>query len=168
MIGRRKLRWSAAALLVIAGGLAAVLVSGSFAASGGPDNFQYTVNPLVVPADNGTSPETFTNPFCSTRSGVQTLVCYTPSDIKTAYDYPSGLDGTGQTIVIVDAYGSPTVQEDLAAFDARFGLPAPPGGLQVVCPDGCPNTSLNNPTMQVAGWGEETSQIGRASCRERV
>lgn len=149
---RRNLRWGAVALLVMAGGLAAVLAAGS-ARADSPDNFTYVVNPFVQPADNGTSPQTFTNPFCSSS----TLVCYTPNDIKTAYNYPSGLTGAGQTIVIVDAYGSPTVQDDLATFDARFGIPAPPGGLQVVCPAGCPNTSFNNAPNATVGWGEETS-----------
>ena len=33
---------------------------------------------------------------------------------------------TGQTIAIVDAYNAPKVQSDLAAFDKKFGLAAPP------------------------------------------
>jgi subtilase family serine protease len=35
-------------------------------------------------------------------------------------------DGTGQTIAIIDAYNEPTITSDLAAFDATFGLAAPP------------------------------------------
>ena len=34
-------------------------------------------------------------------------------------------NGAGQTIAIVDAYGSSTIAKDLAAFDARFGLTNP-------------------------------------------
>ena len=143
------LRWGAAALLVMAAGLAAVLAAGS-ARADSPNNFTYQVNPFIQAADN---PATFTNPFCSGG----TLVCYTPNDIKTAYNYPSGLTGAGQTIVIVDAYGSPTAAADLAAFDTRFGIPGPPGGLQIVCPAGCPNTTLNNAPNATASWAEETS-----------
>ena len=58
---------------------------------------------------------------------------YTPSDIRSAYGinkitFAGGLtgDGSGQTIAIIDAYNSPTIVSDLATFDSRFGLSAPP------------------------------------------
>jgi subtilase family serine protease len=57
------------------------------------------------------------------------LVCYTPSFLRDAYDFPTGKHaptGAGQTIVIVTAYGSPSIQQDLAQFDAENGLPDPP------------------------------------------
>jgi len=144
------------ALLIAGAVLAAAVVGGASAAqpSASPSNFVYQVNPFVQQStDNMSAPATFTNPFCSSS----TLVCYTPSDLKTAYNYPSNLTGAGQTIVIVDAYGSPTVQQDLAAFDAQFGLPAVPGGLQVVCPNACPSFNPNNGPMNEIGWAEETS-----------
>jgi subtilase family serine protease len=53
---------------------------------------------------------------------------YAPADIRTAYNlnalYKEGYDGTGQTIVILDWCGSPTILKDANAFSARFGLPA--------------------------------------------
>jgi subtilase family serine protease len=52
--------------------------------------------------------------------------CYGPLELDQAYDFPSNLDGRGQTILIVDPYGSPDIQQDLANFDATFNLPAPP------------------------------------------
>jgi subtilase family serine protease len=52
---------------------------------------------------------------------------YTPAEIQTAYNltglYKEGFDGTGQTIVIIDWCGSPTIRQDANAFSARFGLP---------------------------------------------
>ena len=54
------------------------------------------------------------------------IACYDPTEMRNAYDVPSALDGTGQTIIIVDAYGDPTIRADLEAFDAFFGLPDPP------------------------------------------
>src|SRR6267143_4020138 len=53
-------------------------------------------------------------PLCRSSS-LGSLVCYSPSFIKKAYEFPSTstLDGTGQTIVIVDAFGSPTIASDL-------------------------------------------------------
>src|SRR5262249_49508450 len=157
----RQRRWlSAAALLAFVVGVAAFAGAGS-ARADDSGNFTYHVNPLVQQVDTPKAPATFTNPYCSTRTvnnvTAPTLVCYTPADVKKAYGCPAGLDGTWQTSVIVDAYGSPTVQQDLAAFDAQFGLPAPPGGLQVVCPAGCPNTTINNAPNAVVLWNEETS-----------
>jgi subtilase family serine protease len=52
---------------------------------------------------------------------------YTPAEIRTAYNlnglYKEGFDGTGQTIVILDWCGSPTIQNDANVFSAKFGLP---------------------------------------------
>src|SRR6516165_10779013 len=44
--------------------------------------------------------------------------------------------GAGLAIAIVDAYDNPDAASDLATFDSQFGLPAPPGGLQVVYASG--------------------------------
>jgi subtilase family serine protease len=57
------------------------------------------------------------------------LVCYTPALLQQAYDFPNGHNaptGAGQTIILVEAFGSPTIAQDLAQFDAENGLPAPP------------------------------------------
>jgi subtilase family serine protease len=52
---------------------------------------------------------------------------YTPAEIHAAYNlnalYKEGFDGTGQTIVILDWCGSPTITADANAFSAKFGLP---------------------------------------------
>ena len=47
-----------------------------------------------------------------------------PVDLRTHYHFPAGLDGSGQTIAIVDApalYGD--VQADLNVFSQAYGLP---------------------------------------------
>ncbi|MBV8569910.1 MAG: S8/S53 family peptidase [Acidobacteriaceae bacterium] len=52
---------------------------------------------------------------------------YTPPEIQTAYNltslYKEGFDGTGQTIVIIDACGSPSILDDANGFATNFGLP---------------------------------------------
>ncbi|HKW17303.1 MAG TPA: S53 family peptidase [Terriglobales bacterium] len=52
---------------------------------------------------------------------------YDSAEIQQAYGlnrlYSHGLDGTGQTIVIVDAYGSNTLLDDANLFSAFNGLP---------------------------------------------
>ncbi len=48
---------------------------------------------------------------------------YTPAQIRTAYGINDlSLDGTGQTIAIVDAYDDPQIYQALDAFDSQFGL----------------------------------------------
>ena len=53
---------------------------------------------------------------------------YSPSNIYGAYNlnglYAEGYNGTGQTIVIIDWCGSPTIGQDANVFSERFGLPA--------------------------------------------
>jgi hypothetical protein len=58
------------------------------------------------------------------------IACYEPAQIQQAYDlrplFRAGTDGKGQTIVVVDSFGSPTIGHDLTIFDRAFKLPAPP------------------------------------------
>jgi subtilase family serine protease len=50
---------------------------------------------------------------------------YAPAQIRHAYGIDAlATTGTGQTIAIVDAYGSPTLQADLNTFCAHWGLPS--------------------------------------------
>jgi subtilase family serine protease len=119
----------------------------------------------VAPDDNSTA--TITNPACTSPAPVHTSAdyhCYTPSDIYAAYDVASlhvaGIEGQGQTIVIVDSYGSPTALNDLQFFSSTFGLPVPnmTGGptLRIIHPSGTPTPSLSMRGVQLS-WGEETS-----------
>jgi len=106
-------------------------------------------------------------PLCKSSS-LGNIVCYTPSFIKKAYEYPSTatLDGSGQTIVIVDAFGSSTISSDLALFDSVFGISAPPS-FTIFCGNSptpfdistCPTVNLNanNLHHDQAGWAVETS-----------
>jgi subtilase family serine protease len=52
---------------------------------------------------------------------------YAPADIRAAYNldalYAEGYDGRGQTIVLVEDCGSPTLLDDANTFSERFGLP---------------------------------------------
>jgi subtilase family serine protease len=83
------------------------------------------------------------------------LHVYEPADICAAYGvdklHAEGLLGQGQTIVIVDSYGSPTALEDLQMFSAAFGLPAP--DLTIIYPDGTP--TLNS--TKKLDWAVETN-----------
>jgi subtilase family serine protease len=88
-----------------------------------------------------------------------TVPCYDPAQIETAYNeqplFRRGITGRGQTIVIVDAFGSPTIKSDLATFDKQVGLPAPPS-FKIIQPAGAvPPYDPTNSTM--VSWAGETT-----------
>ncbi len=84
------------------------------------------------------------------------IACYGPTQYEQAYDmnplYHAGLTGAGKTIVLVDSFGSPTIQSDLQTFDQAYGLPAPPS-FKIITPDG----PVNQSDPAAPGWGVETS-----------
>ena len=79
---------------------------------------------------------------------------YTAKDLQNAYNVTwlisQGYGGKGETIAIIDAYGDPTIQQDLTTFDKEFGLPA--ASLSVI-PVG-PYEPSNGIT---SGWDAETA-----------
>jgi subtilase family serine protease len=84
--------------------------------------------------------------------------CYSPQSIRAAYGIDKliglGNKGSGQTIVILDAFGSPTAQADLWEFDAKFGLPNPPSFNIVNMPGVQP---FDNTDPNQIGWAQEVS-----------
>ena len=94
--------------------------------------------------------------------------CFTPVSLQAAYNvgplYASGLNGHGQTIAIVDAYGSDTMAHDLHVFDQAFGLQPMCGEEGVTCAAGMPTFSqlslqgtpaTKAPPSQSKGTGQE-------------
>src|SRR5262245_46925670 len=80
---------------------------------------------------------------------------YRPSELQQAYNlkplYDAGLNGTGETIVITDAFGSTTLQQDVQVFAQIYGLP--PVDLEIVKAPGL----SNNPKGVARGWDLETT-----------
>ncbi len=91
---------------------------------------------------------------CEAQIGI---ACYSPIQMRAAYDiqplYSAGITGKGRTILIVDSYGSPTIQNDLEAFDAQYGIPDTT--VEVVKYGNVPPFDPGDPTM--VGWAQETS-----------
>jgi subtilase family serine protease len=85
--------------------------------------------------------------------------CLTPEQVETAYNLPPlyshGITGKGETIVIVDSFGSPTIKNDLAVFDKQFKLPAPPS-FRIITPAG-KLPKWNPDDSDMTGWGDETT-----------
>jgi subtilase family serine protease len=87
------------------------------------------------------------------------VACYWPSQLQVAYNeaplFKRGIEGKGETIVIVDSFGSPTIAHDLAVFDKQFNLPAPPS-FKVIHPAGA-IPKWNPSSSDMTGWGSETT-----------
>ncbi|HEY0938396.1 MAG TPA: S53 family peptidase, partial [Trebonia sp.] len=87
------------------------------------------------------------------------IACYQVSQLQRAYDlsplFSRGIEGQGQTIVIVDAFGSPSITSDLKAFDAQTGLSDPPS-LRVITPEGPVTTTATTCTSAYSATGPDT------------
>jgi subtilase family serine protease len=105
---------------------------------------------------------------CETDFGI---ACYQAFQLQQAYNlaplFARGIEGQGQTIVIVDAFGSPSIASDLQTYDAQMGLPNPPS-FKVITPAGPITTNPTNCTTTFSptgpdlcsdyyGWTDETS-----------
>jgi subtilase family serine protease len=139
--------------LVVSGLIGAAQAS----ASSGPTAHRITVHPEIVQAGAKAPNATF---GCQSRpmDGSQGPRCYQAAQIQNAYNITPllsrGINGTGRTIVIVDAFGSPTIASDLQTFDAVMGLPNP--SFTQITPAGSPPPfDINDPNQ--FGWSVETT-----------
>jgi subtilase family serine protease len=128
----------------------------SSAATGNGSTIVYSVHPIAIRASQSLAASGFVPGQCIATTG---LACYGPQTFHAAYQVPwtinGQLAGTGEQVAIVDAFGSPTVAQDLATYDSEFGLPA--ADLHVYYPNGkVPFDPKAQHGLQV-GWAEETS-----------
>ena len=114
---------------------------------------------IVHPAANHVhgafmAPVPLSDPQCE---AIYQVSCYIPDQIEAAYNLPTlysrGITGKGETIVVVDAYGSPTIADDLMQFDEYLGLGTPP--LRIVKVGNVPAFDSGNADM--IGWASETT-----------
>jgi subtilase family serine protease len=145
---------AAIALVAVAATGAALAATGALASGKSPAGLTAGSRPHPVsPEGNGGAP-------VSPGGGL------TPAQIRAAYGLPpvtdlsrpgplKGITGKGQTIVIVDSFGSPTIATDLARFDHYFRLPAPPS-FRVIQPAGKVSPFHASNSNRV-GWASETT-----------
>ena len=138
----------------MAGALA--LATGSLVAGGLPATASIAIGPMLhsrfvsprQPATQAQCELAFTAP------------CYGPDQLQTAYNeqplFNAGVTGAGQTIVIVDSFGSPTIKADLAVFDAQYNLPAPPS-FTIIQPAGAVPPFDPTDANGDVGWAGETT-----------
>ena len=99
---------------------------------------------------------------CTAAGG--NLHCYLPSDIREAY----GVDqlpeqGEGQTIVLVDSYGSPRAADELQAFHDTFMSSFPEPDFEQVFPIGNPQEKGNPDANGQSGPGAAAGWAGEAA-----
>ncbi len=70
-------------------------------------------------------------------------ISYTPAQVAAAYSFPAGLDGTGQTIALIELGGG-YADADLAAYFTGAGI-ARTGTLTAVGVDGAGNGGVTDP-----------------------
>jgi len=91
-------------------------------------------------------------PFVNVLAKNSLLSGYSPQQMQAAYNVDTlikqGYDGSRTTIVIVDAYGSSSITNDVNYFDSYFGLPQIE--LNIHYPEGKVNTKNEE-------WAKETT-----------
>ncbi|HXY41718.1 MAG TPA: S53 family peptidase [Vicinamibacteria bacterium] len=114
-----------------------------------------TVNFTSADADATYTGNRYGQEITNTGFGTLPPCGYQPSEIQKAYSldtlYKAGLNGHGQTVAIVDAFGSITIQQDVATFSALMGLP--PADLTVL---GTP-TETDFSGSRNSSWADETT-----------
>ncbi len=78
------------------------------------------------------------------KKGAQAAAPYTPPQVAELYDFPSGLNGSGQSIAILELGGGFTTT-DLQAYFSKLGIPTP--NVLAVSVDG----AGNSPTGSTSG-----------------
>ncbi len=130
--------------------------------------FALVRKPVVAPA-----------PDSATGAGVQPFVAgggaasagpaggLTPEDLAGAYGYVPAAGGSGQTVGIVDAYDDPSIESDLATFDAQYGLPACTTANECFKKVGQSGSTSSLPPADKVGWSVEIAldvEAVRAAC----
>lgn len=139
--------------LLLGVALAAAIAVVAAAGAAADSTITYNVNPSYVYGFAAPS-STTAFPTPSACVAAYGFACYTPQEIRKAYNVPSTSTGAGQTIVVVDAYGSPTLLHDLHTFDTTMGLSDPT--VNVIYPGGSPTYNPLQSHLET-DWAFETS-----------
>lgn len=141
-------------IMALSMALGTLYLNVSAAKAAGPTIASHAIRVAPVVATAGTPDTTGTFP-CQNPTYV--IHCYGPKQIRAAYSIQplldKGINGRGRTIVIIDAFQSPTVQEDLNTFNKTFRLNS--SRLNIIAPDGLTPFDPTDPNQ--VGWAEEIS-----------
>ena len=156
-MAKRPLRWFTAATVAAVGAVSLVAATAAGTAASAAPGTVATPHPYInLPINGKTLSTPPTTAFCLQALGIH---CYNPAQLSQAYNlnalHNAGVTGKGRTIVIVDAFGSPTIAHDLHVFDQTFGLPDPPSLTIRQDAGQVPPFDPNNSDM--TGWADETT-----------
>ena len=144
-----------AAVLVFSAAIAVALVGASASRAASPRAHPIHVSPVVSAPQRAPKPGNLFSCQARPINGSQGPRCYTPQQIQQAYGYSgllaSGVNGAGETVVIIDAYNNPYLQSDLNIQSSTFGLPNVT--LNKVVMPGTPPFDPNDGNQ--VGWAEE-------------
>ena len=145
---------AAAAVTTFAPAAPAVSAASASASAAALPRIVLTPDSIRLPGKARQAP--LTTAQCEKDEGI---ACYSPGQLRTAYHLPAvyanGITGKGETIVIVDSFGSPTIKSDLATFDRHYGFAAPPK-FKIITPAGkIPAFNAGNSDM--TSWAGETT-----------
>jgi subtilase family serine protease len=149
-------RGGTAAALVVAASLVAASSPGvaSTATSGARHPAVKVIPAVAGHIDARTLISPIPTAQCLAQLGIH---CYSPVQYRVAYDlnplYARGVTGKGRTIMIVDSFGSPTIQHDLDVFDAQWGFANT--SVQIVKAGVIPPFDPTNSDM--VGWASEST-----------
>jgi subtilase family serine protease len=126
-----------------------------------PSNVTAKVAPFIVKGPKVVPDQTPAgggSPLFKCQEGLYSdFVCYDPFQIRTAYSVDklisAGYTGKGRTIMIIDAFQSPTLVTDVDTFSAAYGLPLSSSFLTQIAPFGLTPFDPSDPNMQ--GWAGE-------------
>ncbi len=137
-------------LLIISAGIRAIqttVIHGAYSADSGYSSLRLHYSYAGQPASGG-----FT---C--QANTASLRCYSPTQMRNAYNIQplldTGISGKGSTIVILDPYQAPHLQQDLKRFDTLFALADPV--LNIIAPEGL--TPFNTLDAGQVNWSAEIS-----------
>src|SRR5579871_3522723 len=110
--------------------LVALPIAICLAAAAGPAKKPSFVSPRLVVGPQATPADAASPNYrlFTCQVGLSAHVCYDPYQIRHAYGIDalinSGFDGSGKTIVIVDAFQSPNIVLELNTYNSFYGLPS--------------------------------------------
>ncbi len=92
-------------------------------------------------------------------------VTYAPPQVGQLYDFPSGLDGSGQSVAIVE-FGGGFATKDLEAYFSGLGLPAP--SVLSISVDGSGNAPTGDPNGPDAEVMLDIEVVGSVAPKARI
>ena len=131
---------------VTAAGLASMITPTALTAA---KTYKYTTPGAKLPTG------TFTGLVYNINPNV--AVDFTPAQLQAAYNltatYKAGIEGAGQTVVLLEGYGYPAAESDANAFAKMTGLPAYTAAtFSIVYPEGKPTSPTE---VTLLGWDTE-------------